>query len=146
MTFVRFVADRLTAVTGTRVVAALGGLVSAAGFALAIADPAPALAILGFALVGAGSAVMVPLAFSAGANLDSAGNALGIVTAAGYAGSIVGPPLVGAVADAAGLRLALLIPLAAGLVVFVIMASTRVLSSSTKRRLANATERVERQA
>lgn len=128
MTAVRFTADRLTALTGARAVAALGGLIGGAGFGLAIAFPEPVVAIVGFALVGAGAAVMVPLAFSAGANLDVSGSALSIVTAAGYAGSIVGPPLIGAAADGFGLRLALLIPMAGGFAVLLTMAGTRVLS------------------
>jgi MFS family permease len=146
MTATRFNADRLTAMTGARVVAAIGGLVCALGFAVAVAFPEPVLAILGFALIGAGCAVMVPLAFSAGANLDEAGNALSMVTAAGYAGSIFGPPLIGAAADRFGLRLALVLPLVASVLVFGIMAATRVLSSRTTRRLADATESVESKA
>lgn len=142
MTVVRFVADRLTGMTSPGAVAGIGGLVGAAGFALAIAFPAPLVAIVAFALVGAGAAVMVPLAFSAGANLDEAGNALGIVTAAGYAGSVVGPPLVGAAADHIGLRLALLIPTLAGLGVLAMMAGTRVLSKRTLRQaISGAAER-----
>jgi len=146
MTAVRFGADRLTAAFGARTVAAIGGLVCALGFGVTTAFPESVPAIIGFGLIGAGCAVMVPLAFSAGANLDKAGNALTMVTAAGYASSIVGPPLIGAAADRFGLRLALLVPLAAGVVVFGMMAGTRVLSSRTTRRLADATERVESKA
>ena len=113
MTVVRFTADRLTARTSAPVVAALGGVVSMIGVALAVALPEPVTAIAGFTLVGAGCAVMVPLAFSAGANLGRTGTALIVVTAAGYAGSIVGPWLIGSTADRFGLRLALLIPIAA---------------------------------
>jgi MFS family permease len=113
MTVIRFTADRLTARTGAPAVAALGGVVSMIGIVLAVALPAPVTAIVGFTLVGAGCAVMVPLAFSAGANLGRTGTALTIVMAAGYLGSIVGPWLIGTMADRFGLRLALLIPVAA---------------------------------
>jgi MFS family permease len=146
MTGVRFTADRLTALTSPRVMAGSGALVSASGFALAIAFPAPLVAILGFALVGTGAAVLVPLAFSAGANLDASGNALGIVTAACYAGSIVGPPLIGGAADHFGLRMALLIPVAGALILLGMMATTRVLSTRPQRRSADATESVESKA
>ena len=144
MTVVRFTADRITGLTSVRVVAALGGLVVGVGFLLAVLFPAPLWSIAGFALVGAGSAVLFPLAMTTSSNLDEAGNALVVATAAGYAGSIVGPPLIGGAADAFGLRLALLIPMAAGLVVFVMMAATRVVSSRSKRRFADAAESVER--
>jgi MFS family permease len=113
MTTVRFTADRLTARTSAAVVAALGAVVSMLGIGLAVALPHPVTAIAGFTLVGAGCAVMVPLAFSAGANLGRTGAALSAVTAGGYAGSIVGPLLIGTAADRLGLRTALLIPLAA---------------------------------
>src|SRR5690242_3053897 len=115
MTVVRFLADRLTALTSASVVAAVGAVVSVAGIALAVALPAPPTAIAGFTLVGAGCAVLVPLAFSAGANLGRTGAALAVITSAGYAGSIVGPFVIGSTADRIGLRIALGIPLLAAL-------------------------------
>jgi len=108
------------------VVAALGGIVSMIGVAVAVALPAPLTAIAGFTLVGAGCAVMVPLAFSAGANLGRTGTALTVVTAAGYAGSIIGPWVIGSAADRFGLRLALLIPIAAAVAVVVTAFGLRV--------------------
>lgn len=127
MTVVRFLADRLTARTSPGVVAGLGGLVAAAGIGLAIGEPAPLAAIAGFALAGAGSAVMVPLAFSAAANLGRTGTALSVVMVAGYAGSIVGPFLIGATADRVGLRTALAIPLAGAVLVLAMTAAMRPL-------------------
>jgi hypothetical protein len=88
-------------------VARLGGLLAALGLALAIAVPALPVAIAGFALVGIGTAVLVPLAFSAGANLGKSGTALTVVLAGGYAGSIAGPAMIGNAADHFGLRVAL---------------------------------------
>jgi MFS family permease len=116
-TVVRFRADLLTAHTSPRAVARLGGVIAALGLALAITVPALPVAIAGFALVGVGTAVLVPLAFSAGANLGASGTALTLVMAGGYAGSIAGPALIGSVADRAGLRIALGIPLAAALLI-----------------------------
>ena len=117
MMTVRFRADRLTARTSATSIARLGAFLSAIGFGIAIALPAVPSAIFGFVLVGAGVAVMVPLAFSAGANLGRSGTALSLVTSAAYAGSVAGPGLIGNVADHVGLRLALGIPLAASLLV-----------------------------
>lgn len=116
-TLVRFRADRLTAHTSPTTVARLGGLIAALGLTLATAVPALPGAITGFALVGLGTAVLVPLAFSAGANLGASGTALALVMAAGYAGSIAGPAMIGNVADGFGLRVALGIPLAAAIVI-----------------------------
>jgi len=127
MTVVRFLADRLTARTSAGVVAGLGGLIAAVGIGLAIAEPAPVVAVAGFALAGAGSAVMVPLAFSAAANLGRTGTALSVVMVAGYAGSIVGPFLIGSTADRVGLRTALAIPLIGAIAVLAMTAIMRPL-------------------
>jgi len=126
MTAVRLTADRLTARTSPPVVIALGSIISIIGVGLAVALPAPVTAITGFTLVGAGCAVMVPLAFSAAANLGRTGTPLSLVMSAGYAGSIVGPWLIGSSADRFGLRLALLIPLAAAAAVLLTAFGLRV--------------------
>jgi hypothetical protein len=116
-TVVRFRADLLTEHTSPAAAARLGGLIAALGLALAIALPALPGAIAGFALVGIGTAVLVPLTFSAGANLGASGTALTLVMASGYAGAIAGPAMIGGAADQVGLRIALGIPLAAAIVV-----------------------------
>ena len=129
MTVVRFGADRLTARTSPSTVLALGGLLAAAGLGLAIAAPVVAGAAAGFTLVGAGVAVVVPLAFSAGASLGRSATALSLVAASGYAGSIAGPALIGNVADRLGLRAALAIPLVAALVVVALARNLRPAST-----------------
>ena len=132
MTAVRMTADRLTARTGPAVVVALGALVAIAGVGVAIALPSPVTAITGFTLVGAGCAVMVPLAFSAAANLGRTGTPLSFVLSAGYAGSIVGPWLIGSAADRFGLRLALFIPLAAAAAVLLTAFGLRSRSAESR--------------
>lgn len=122
-TLVRFRADLLTARTSPAIVARLGGTIAALGLVLAIAVPALPGAIAGFALVGIGTAVLVPLAFSAGANLGASGTALTLVLAAGYSGSIAGPAMIGNLADRLGLRIAMGIPLAAALVIIALAGS-----------------------
>ena len=70
-------------------------------------------------------AVIVPLAFSAGANLGRSGTALSLVASAAYAGSVAGPGLIGNVADHLGLRLALGVPLGASLLVAMLATGLR---------------------
>jgi MFS family permease len=130
MMAIRFRADRLTARTSATTVAGLGALLAAIGFGIAIALPAVPSAIFGFVLVGAGVAVIVPLAFSAGANLGRSGTALSVVASAAYAGSVVGPGLIGNVADHLGLRLALGIPLVAALIAAMLASSLRAGASA----------------
>jgi fucose permease len=124
-TVVRFRADILTAYTSPAAVARLGASVAALGIAVAIAFPALPGALIGFTLAGVGTAVLVPLAFSAAANLGQSGTALSLVTSSGYAGSIIGPALIGAAADRAGLRFAISIPLIAAMVVMILAGSLR---------------------
>lgn len=121
----RFRADRLTARTSTVIVVRLGALLGAGGLALAIAFPALAGAATGFALVGIGTAVILPLAFAAGANLGASGTALAVVMSSGYAGSVVGPALIGHAADHFGLRVAMLIPLAGALTIALLAGNLR---------------------
>lgn len=134
----RFRADVLTGLTSPKAVARLGALVAAGGLALAILVPALAGAATGFALVGIGTAVLVPLAFAAGANLGASGTALAVVMSSGYAGSIVGPALIGNTADRFGLRVAMLIPLTAALLVALLAGNLRAAPSESEASLAIA--------
>ena len=72
-----------------------------------------------FALMGVGLAPVVPLTFSAAGNtgLGPTGVILGRVVTMGYLGSIVGPIVIGALAQAVGLRSALLLLVALTLVI-----------------------------
>ena len=119
-TAVRFRADLLTARIGRLRVVRIGAIVAAGGLLVAIAFPVLPLAITGFAMVGVGTAVLLPVTFAAGANLTRGGSALAIVMASTYAGTIAGPPLIGAFADHFGLRVAMFIPFSAALVVLVL--------------------------
>ena len=73
----------------------------ALGALLLIAEPLAAVA--GFALVGLGIANAVPLLFSAAGRVEPPGPSLAAVFTVGYVGFIVGPPMIGFLADAMGL-------------------------------------------
>jgi MFS family permease len=123
---VRFRADRLTARTSRKAVARLGALLAVLGLVIVIALPAVPTAIVGFTMVGMGTAVVLPLAFAAGANLGRTATALSIVMASTYAGTIAGPPLIGLAADHFGLRDAMAIPLTAAVAVLLLAGSLSV--------------------
>lgn len=89
------------------VVIAAAGLVSALGALLAAMAPIPALAYLGFAILGLGVSVVAPLAFAlVGQRVRSRDRALAISRTAvlGYFGFFIGPPVMGFVSEAFGLR------------------------------------------
>lgn len=83
-----------------------GAGLAAAGVGVAMAVPAAGAA--GFALVGLGAANVAPILFSAAGRAGPAAST-GIATVAtlGYGGMLLGPPVIGAVAEVAGLRWAL---------------------------------------
>jgi len=99
----------------------LGALLALLGFAFALAVANRFAVDAGLVLVGAGLANVVPVAFSAAGRLaGTAGVAMASCT--GYGGLLVAPPLLGHLADAVGLRLALLAVLA-GVAAMVLLAA-----------------------
>ena len=91
---------------GQTTVIAGGGLTACAGMLLAALAPSVVLALGGFVLVGIGLANIFPLAI---AQAGAVGGPQGVATAStlGYAGMLIGPPVIGFLADAAGLPAAL---------------------------------------
>jgi MFS family permease len=89
---------------------------------LALVTTVPSLVIVGFLLVGWALAAIVPLAFSVAGDLvpERAASAISVVTTFGYGGFLLGPPLVGGLAEVVGLRVALGLIAVAGLCVFVL--------------------------
>jgi hypothetical protein len=107
----RWGAGRLLSGGMALVTVALGGV-------LVIGEPV--VAVVGFALIGIGIANAVPLLFSAAGRVPPSGPSLAAVFTVGYTGFIVGPPLIGVLADAVSLPGALATLCAAGLAVTVL--------------------------
>ncbi|HEY1166871.1 MAG TPA: MFS transporter [Chitinophaga sp.] len=103
----RFIADWLTTRFGARKVLQLSGVLTATGLLIAVLLPYFATAIFGFLLVGAGVSSVVPLVYSAAGKSKtlSPGMALAAVSTIGYLGFLVGPPLIGFVAQASSLSI-----------------------------------------
>jgi MFS family permease len=88
----------------------LGGAVLAAGVLLLAFAPVPALALVGAAVAGLGVSVLAPTLFSAvGARSEPGkqGSDLALVSATGYLGFVLGPPLVGLLSAATTLPTAI---------------------------------------
>ncbi|HLX92738.1 MAG TPA: MFS transporter [Puia sp.] len=102
----RFAADHLASKYGKRRVLQLSGVLTAAGLLLAITAPYFFPAIAGFLLVGAGVSSVVPFVYSiAGKSKTlSSGVALAAVSTIGYFGFLVGPPVIGFIAQIVNLR------------------------------------------
>jgi len=106
---------------------------AATGALVVVVAPAAPVALLGFAVVGAGLAYGFPVALNAaGAHPSGSGPAIGVVTAIGYTGFLAGPPLIGFVSQWAGLR--------AGLSLVAVAAAIGLLLAVSRRRLLQAGE------
>jgi MFS family permease len=109
MMFVRMTGDRLLARFGTRRVIPLLALVAAVAVAVALALGTVATALIAFFLLGLGVGAVVPTTFSAAGRIPGMHPARGVagVSALGYAGFLLGPPLIGQLAAATSLPIAL---------------------------------------
>lgn len=97
----RFITDRLTLRFGKVQIIRYSGILIFVGLLISVIFPTIILATLGFLLVGFGVAAIVPMSFSiAGrSKLYSPGIALALVSTIAYFGFLVGPPLIGFIAD-----------------------------------------------
>jgi MFS family permease len=116
----RLAADYLIRRIGPVRIARISGALAFVGVLMAASAQSLTLALLGFGLMGLGYAVLFPLAFSRAAAdpNTSPGRAIASVATLGYGGLLLGPPVIGFVAQLTSLRLALLI--LAGLALMII--------------------------
>ena len=105
----RLAGDRLDEAIGPAALAGGGGVVSAVGLAAALAIGTTPAALVGFAAMGAGLGVMVPVIFRTAGTTPGVAPGIGIaaVSTIGFLGFLAGPPAIGIAADVIGLRAAL---------------------------------------
>lgn len=115
MMLARLVGDRVADRFGGPRTIALGGTMTAGGFLVIAAAPwlptgTLAVTLAGFAAIGTGVAVIVPLAFTLGARLGrTSGEGIAAVATVGYGGFLLAPPVVGFVAEYLDLRVSLVL-------------------------------------
>ncbi|QQA42393.1 MFS transporter [Pelagovum pacificum] len=105
MVATRLAGDRITTALGPVNAGRICGSVAVVGALVVIFGGSLATALLGFALLGVGFAVVVPLAFSRAANdpFVPPGQAIAGVATLGYGGLLIGPPAIGFIAEATSL-------------------------------------------
>lgn len=115
----RFNGDNLISKLGSKKVVIGGGSLAALGFATVVIAPSVSVAILGYILVGCGCCCIVPVLFSASANIPGVSTVEGfaMVTTGGLIGFLTGPSLIGFISEkinlSAGFSLLILLALAA---------------------------------
>ncbi|XDA99876.1 MFS transporter [Sulfitobacter sp. LCG007] len=94
---------------GPALAARLSGCCALAGAIIVVTAPVLAVALVGFALLGVGYAVIMPLAFSRAAADPEVppGRAIASVATLSYGGMLLGPPVLGFIAHATSLPTAL---------------------------------------
>ncbi len=108
----RFSAQALSERFGVRRLMTVAAILAGTGGCIAALAPTPLIAYLGFGALGLGVASLAPLTLTlSGRYLTDAQRDLGIsrIAVIGYTGFFFGPPLLGLLAEVAGLRAAFLV-------------------------------------
>ena len=118
MTVGRLTGDRVVDRFGQRLVVQVGGALTAAGMGLALAFPSVPTTLVGFACAGLGVATLVPAVYHAADELPGLrrGTGLAVINWLLRIGFLLSPLVIGVLADATSLRVALLAVVVAGLV------------------------------
>ena len=102
----RFCGDRLTSMFGASQVVRAGGLLVASGLALGLTINSVASMNMAFTCVGLGLSTVVPVVFRLGSSMPGVprSHALATIATLSYGGFLLGPPIIGCVAEHATLR------------------------------------------
>ncbi|MGN7204232.1 MFS transporter [Pedobacter sp. SAFR-022] len=114
MTFMaasRFLSDKIIAIIGMPNTYIMSALCVVTGIAMAVIIPTFWTAMIGFSLVGFGTAAVIPMSYAlAGASRKySPGMAVSIIATYSITGMLLGPPLIGYLAHAFNLRVSFVI-------------------------------------
>lgn len=121
MTTGRMFADTLINYWGARKQLMLSGLVVTIGLLIAVAQPHIVISSIGFMLVGFGVSSVIPTIYGTVGRNAAAGQAsitLASVSSIGFFGFLIGPPIIGFLSEAIGLRGAFFVAAILGIVTF----------------------------
>jgi len=119
MALIRFFGEWIIQKWGTARTVMVSGLMIASGLSLVLIFSILPLVILGFGMVGLGCATVVPIVYSAVGRIKSipASQGLGTVTIIGYVGFLLGPPIIGFLAQLFSLRTGFIVVLTLGIMI-----------------------------
>lgn len=118
MTLGRFLGDSISARIGPIKIVALGAAISVIGY-LFVLTAQTYVSIMGFALVGLGFSVIIPELFRIGGTVKGIESAKGVsfIAGTGYSGFLLGPVILGFIAQQFSLRYTFFVLLACAVVV-----------------------------
>ena len=131
MTIGRLLGDQARLRYGDYTILSVGAICAVIGMVGVLSAVHFMVVILGFGLIGIGLSNIVPISFSLSGNIKgiSPGVGIAMVSTIGYSGFMFGPPLIGFVADAYNLRIALFILLLLFITMYLLILRSK---SSTK--------------
>lgn len=130
----RFLGDKGRVSLGDYKLLIINSLIAIVGMGMVLIPLHEIWVIVGFLLVGFGLSVIVPIAYSKSGSMEGVDPGVGIamVTTIGYAGFIVGPPIIGFIADWTTLRVALIFVLG----LFLIMGFLSIREANRQKELS----------
>ena len=119
MTLGRFLGDGISAKIGPIKIVGLGALIAAVGFVLVLTQHTT-WSIVGFAFNGLGFSVIVPELFRIGGNVKGVDSSQGVafIAGSGYIGFLLGPVVLGFIAESTSLNYSFMLLLCLVLLVF----------------------------
>lgn len=107
----RFAADRFVTRFGISRILQCSGIISTSGLLLAVMFPNIYTATIGFLMVGIGVSSVVPLVLALAGKSKTLppGIAIAAVSTVGFLGFLIGPPMIGFIAQATSLRWSFLV-------------------------------------
>jgi MFS family permease len=129
MSIGRFLGDPLIERWGYKTVLKGNGMLIAVGMVLSLSTSIPSLVIIGFALVGLGVSSVFPVVYILATKEKSMmpSAALAAVSSVGFVGFLVGPPIIGFIAQLIGLRLALTVVVLLGALIFFMASRPKII-------------------
>jgi len=106
MAAMRFLADGVAERFGLTRILQASGIFATVGLLAAVIFPQLVPSLFGFLLIGMGVSSVVPMVYSAAGKSKTmtAGMAITAVSSLGFMGFLIGPPLIGFIAEASSLR------------------------------------------
>jgi MFS family permease len=125
----RFAGDKVIARLGRKRTLQMSGVLIAAGLLLSVLFPNIVVATLGFLIVGFGVSSVVPTVYSVAGKSSPAvpSMALATVSSIGFLGFLIGPPLIGYIAQALGLQYSFVVIALIGLSISFIVTRVKVM-------------------
>ncbi len=127
----RFIGDWAIRRLGRRTILQISGIFIFTGMAIAVLLPNIITATIGFMLVGLGVACVIPTVYSVSGQNEKVppGIALAMVSSVSYLGFLMGPPLIGYIAELANLQYSYAVVGIIGLMVSVLVSKTNIIKN-----------------